>query len=127
MENQKETRYKESNNMENFLKINKDYFGGELKSIDLLILSQIEEFERNGCQCYVTNEQFSQISGESVSTVKRSLDKLENLGYIKRDTFYVKGHGRANRRRVLRLMRPIKRNYQYKHTNNNTINIYITH
>ena len=38
--------------MENkFLAIDKKYFNKEFKSIELLIIAQIEEFERNNCEC----------------------------------------------------------------------------
>ena len=48
--------------MENkFLAVNKDYFGLGLKSLDLLIIAQVDEFQRNKCPCYVTNDQFSAI------------------------------------------------------------------
>jgi len=85
----------------NFLAVNKGYLGLGLKSIDLLIVSQIDEFKRNGCECYVTNEQFSDMFGESVSTIKRALDRLEELNILKRDTTVVSGFGRANKQRVL--------------------------
>lgn len=84
-----------------FLAINKAYFNLELKSIDLLILCQIEEYQRNEEICYLTNEQFSYMFGESKDTVKRSLTKLEDLNMIKRVTTFVKGNGRANRQRTL--------------------------
>lgn len=86
-----------------FLAINKEYFGKGLKSIDILILAQIEEFQRNKCQCYVTNEQFSEMFGESDSTIKRSLKKLEDAKYICRNTHVVEGNGKANRQRILAL------------------------
>lgn len=84
-----------------FLAVNKGYFRMGLKSIDLFIISQIEEFERNECKCFITNRQFSDMFGESESTVKRSLDKLEEWNIIHRETFFVKGNGRANLQRVL--------------------------
>ena len=38
--------------MENkFLAINKKYFNLGLKSIDIMILAQIDEFSRNNCEC----------------------------------------------------------------------------
>ena len=89
--------------MDRFLAVNKNYIGIGLKSIDILIISQIEEYERNKCQCFLTNEQFSEMFGESVSTVKRTLDKLDDLGIIKRDTSTVTGNGRANKQRVIKL------------------------
>ena len=92
----------------NFLAVSKNYFGLGLKSIDILIISQIEEYERNKCKCFLTNEQFAEMFGESVSTVKRALDKLDSLKIIKRDTSFVEGFGRANRQRVLSLNKPSK-------------------
>jgi predicted transcriptional regulator len=85
----------------NFLAINKDYLGIGLKSIDILLISQIEEFQRNKCKCYVTNKQFSEMFGESESTIKRALDKLEECDIIKRTTTFIEGNGRGNRQRVL--------------------------
>ena len=75
----------------NFLAVNKDQFSMGLKSIDLLIIAQIEEFKRNGCECYMTNEQFSDMFGESISTIKRALSSLETKGIIKkcRDSRFV--------------------------------------
>lgn len=71
------------------------------ESIDLLLISQIEEFQRNNCQCYITNEQFAEMFGESVSTIKRALDKLTDMKIILRKTSFIDGNGRANRQRVL--------------------------
>ena len=85
----------------NFLAINKEYLNYGFKSIDLLIISQIEEFERSGYSCYVTNQQFAQMFGESESTIKRSLDKLESLNIIKRNTSFIKNNGRSNKQRIL--------------------------
>lgn len=83
-----------------FLAINKEHLGQGLKSIDLLIISQIEEFQRSG-NCYVTNEQLSEYFGESVSTIKRSLDKLEALGIINRHTVVYTVGKKAKKRRTL--------------------------
>lgn len=88
--------------MENkFLAVNKNYFHMGLKSIDLLIISQIEEFKRNSCECYVTNEQLADMFGESKDTIKRALTRLEKQNVIKRNTTVVKGNGRANKQRTL--------------------------
>ena len=86
-----------------FLQVNKDYMGLGLKSVDLLIISQVEEFTRNGNQCYVTNKQFSDMFGESESTIKRAIDKLVKANIIHRDTVFVQGNGRANKQRVLNI------------------------
>lgn len=84
-----------------FLAVNKKYLGTILKSIDILIVAQIDEFQRNHCECYLTNKQLSELSGESEDTIKRSLNKLEKLNIIKRNTTFIDGNGKANRRRVL--------------------------
>ena len=86
-----------------FLAVNKNYLGKGLKSLDLLIFAQIEEFQRNNLQCYMTNDQFSEKFGESVSSVKRSLDKLEEKKLIIRKTRNIRGNGRANTERTLSL------------------------
>lgn len=87
--------------MGNFLAVNKDYFGTGLKSVDMLIISQIEEFERNNCKCFVSNKEFSNMFGESESTIKRSLDKLEDLKIIKRDTINNANGSHKSRQRTL--------------------------
>ena len=70
---------------ETFFAVNKNYLNQGLKSIDILILSQIEEFDRNKCKCYVTNKQFADMFGESESTIKRALERLETQNILKRD------------------------------------------
>ena len=88
--------------MENkFLAIDKKYFNKEFKSIELLIIAQIEEFERNNCECYITNEQLSDMFGESISTIKRALSSLETKGIIKRKTSTVSNNGRKSKQRIL--------------------------
>lgn len=86
-----------------FLAVSKQYLDIGLKSIDIMIIAQIEEFERNNCKCYMTNKQFANILRESESTVKRSIQKLESLNVIKRHTNIVSGNGRANKQRILSL------------------------
>lgn len=88
--------------MENkFLAIDKKYFNREFKSIELLIIAQIEEFERNNCECYITNEQLSDMFGESISTIKRALSSLETKGIIKRKTSTVSNNGQKSKQRIL--------------------------
>lgn len=72
-----------------------------LKGIDMLILAQIESLNKDGCKCYMTNEGFSKKFGDSESTIKRSLDKLESLKLIKRKTITnIKG-GHASKQRLI--------------------------
>ena len=84
-----------------FLAVNKQYFDLGLKSLDVLILAQINEFNRNDCECYVTNQQLSDLFNESVRTIARVLDRLEGLNFIKREIVIRKEFGRANRFRVM--------------------------
>lgn len=84
-----------------FLAINKEYLYIGLKSIDILIIAQIEEFQRNECECYVTNKQLSEMFGESEDKIKRSLAKLEKMNIVKRTTTFIEGNGKCNRRRIL--------------------------
>ena len=90
--------------MDNFLSINKKYFNIGLKSIDILILSQIEEYQRNNCECYITNQQFSNMFGESVSTIKRSIDKLEQKGMLERKTHSRTDNGKNSKERTLNVI-----------------------
>lgn len=90
-----------SNKIEVFIKVKKNYLGLGLKSIDILILSQVEEFQRNGCLCYMTNKQFSEMFGESESTVKRSIEKLEKLNIIQRETNVITDNGQKSKQRVM--------------------------
>lgn len=89
--------------MDNFLAVENKNLGLGLKSLDILILSKISSFIRNGKSCYISNKKLSELFGESESTVKRSLDRLESKGIIKRQTSTVSGNGRANKRRYITL------------------------
>lgn len=101
---------------DNFLAVNKKYFNLGLKSIDIFILAQIDEFIRNNCECYVTNQQMSDMFGESVRTIARSLDKLESLNFINRNTVIDKSKGQANRVRRLSInYEVIKANVKMSH------------
>lgn len=91
--------------MDNFLSINKKYFNIGLKSIDILILSQIEEYQRNNCECYITNQQFSDMFGESISTIKRSIDKLEQKGMLERKTRSRTDNGKKSKERTLNVVK----------------------
>lgn len=72
-----------------------------LKGIDMLILAQIESLNKDGCKCYMTNEGFSKKFGDSESTIKRSLDKLEGLKLIKRKTITNTKGGHASKQRLI--------------------------
>ena len=44
------------------------------------------EYTRNTGDCFISNETLAKNFGVSVSTIKRTLDKLEDKEYIMRDT-----------------------------------------
>lgn len=69
-----------------FLKVYKSLFKKGLDSTEILILAQIMEFEANKVDCFISNETLAENFGVSVDTIKRRLTRLENDGYIIRDT-----------------------------------------
>lgn len=69
-----------------FLKVDKDLFNSGLSPIEILVLSQVTEFHNNKVQCYMTDAQFAENFGVSAKTISRTLDKLEESGYITRKT-----------------------------------------
>ena len=79
--------------MREFLAVDKERLGKGLKSIDILVMAQIEEFQRNGLQCYMTTEQLSTLFGESERTVERCLERLVKAKQIVRQKKYVAGVG----------------------------------
>lgn len=82
--------------MENkFLAVNKSYFGTGLRSLDLLIVAHIEEFQRSGCECHLTNQQFCEMFGEDINAVKRSIKRLEDIGLVMRQTHYERSSNRS--------------------------------
>lgn len=88
--------------MGSFLMVYKEYFDDkELKPEDMLILAQINEFNRNGCDCFMTNKQFSEMCHVSEKSIERAINRLEKLGYIIRKTKTVKGFGNIGRQRTL--------------------------
>ena len=99
--------------METFLKVSKKYFNNNLKPLEILILSQIEEFITNGRDCYVTNKQFAQMFNVTEPTVDKALDRLEQLNYIRRMTNFISNRGQASKMRQLMLVNPGKRDLDW--------------
>jgi DNA-binding MarR family transcriptional regulator len=91
-----------------FLMIDKNHFNKGLKPLELLILAQVEEFNRNHCECYITNQQFAEAFSVTQPTVDKALERLEKLKYIKRVTKVVSGNGRANKMRIITLIKSPK-------------------
>lgn len=99
--------------METFLKVSKKYFNNNLKPLEILILSQIEEFINNGRECYLTNKQFAQMFSVTEPTVDKALDRLEQLNYIRRMTNFISNRGQASKMRQLMLVNPGKRDLDW--------------
>lgn len=87
--------------METFLRVNKKYFNNKLKPLEILIISQVEEFNRNNRDCYLTNKQFAEMFCVGTATVARTIDSLVESGYLKRSTQLITDNGQASRQRKL--------------------------
>ncbi|MFM5242707.1 helix-turn-helix domain-containing protein [Aeromonas rivipollensis] len=72
------------------------------EQILLLTISSYINPERDGCaRCWPSNEQLVKLTGMSEKTVKRSLIRLEGLGFIERQTKY---DGASNKRTRLLIL-----------------------
>lgn len=69
-----------------FLKVNKGLFSMGLNPTEILILSQIIEFQTNTGICFISDKQLAEQFGVSESTIKREIKRLEDMGYIMRET-----------------------------------------
>lgn len=74
-----------------FLKVNKDLFLLGLNPVELLILSQVMEFNANTGDCFISDKTLAAQFGVSESTIKRAIKVLEEKKFITRSTKNVKG------------------------------------
>lgn len=74
-----------------FLRVDKDLFNKGLSPIEILIIAQIAEFEKNSGDCYMSDKVFSEQFGVSEKTVSRTLASLEERHIIIKSTKNVKG------------------------------------
>lgn len=92
-----------------FLAVYKELFGLGLNSLDMLIISQVYEYQKNDLDCHATNEQFSEWFGESLYKIERSVKKLSDLNIINKHTTFIAGKkakdGKkaGNRQRIMTL------------------------
>lgn len=69
-----------------FLKVDKDLFGSGLSPIEILVYSQIVEFNTNTGDCFISDEKLAEQFGVSLSTVSRAIKRLVELEYITKET-----------------------------------------
>lgn len=69
-----------------FLMVNKDLFKLGLNPLEILLVSQVMEFQRTTNEFYMTDAQMADTFGVSAKTISRALDKLESLEIITRTT-----------------------------------------
>ena len=74
-----------------FLKVNKDLFKLGLNPTEILLLSQVMEFNTNTGDCFMSDKAFADAFGVSESTISRELKVLEKRGFITRVTKNVRG------------------------------------
>ena len=74
-----------------FLKVNKELFNSGLNPLEILLISQVAEFETNTGDCFISDKTLADNFGVSESTITRTLKALEGKGYIVRETKNVKG------------------------------------
>lgn len=74
-----------------FMKVDKGLFGTGLTPIEILLVSQVQEFQTNTGDCFISDKVLAENFGVSESTITRSLKALEAKGYITRTTKNVKG------------------------------------
>lgn len=84
--------------------VSKSLYSTGLNTTEMMLISQIREFERNGSECFVTNQQFADWFGVSTKTIERTLDKLEENNYIKRETKTVNTNGKKSKVRKIKIV-----------------------
>ena len=72
--------------MSNFLQVNKDFFKLGLNPTEILVLSQVAEYDRTTQDCFMSDKRFAEFFGVSEKTISRALKVLEDKGFIKRET-----------------------------------------
>ena len=107
-----------------FLKISKGkYFNNkDFSPIDILVMAQIEEFERNNKDCFISDETMAHNFNVSVSTISRSLDYLEKQKYIIKKISYENAKGIIKKKRQLSIQNEDTKSDTTNQNANNTTN-----
>lgn len=74
-----------------FLKVNKDLFKLGLNPTQILIISQVMEYNNNTGDCYISNDALASMFAVSAKTISREIKNLEDKGLLTRDTKNIKG------------------------------------
>ena len=74
-----------------FLKVDKDLFKLGLNPLEILIVSQIAEFQTNTGDCFISDRTLAENFCVSESTITRALKALESKGIISRETKSTRG------------------------------------
>lgn len=90
--------------MKSYLTIDKELYSSGLNPTEIMLISQIKEFEKNGKECFITNQQFADWFSISTKTIERTLDKIEAMGYIKRVTKTITDNGKKSKVRTLKTL-----------------------
>lgn len=86
-----------------FLQIDKKWLSDtNYTLLEKLIVAQIQEFERNGKECYITDQQLSDAFGVNVQQITRAIKRLADDGIVCRNTKVVTDKGRASKMRTLK-------------------------
>lgn len=88
-----------------FLAINKDWLAIGMNPVELLIISQVAEFNRNTGDCFISDDAMAELFGVSRSTITRAITRLVNeLGFITRETKNTRGgkerHMKVNYKKI---------------------------
>lgn len=84
-----------------YMWVNREYFNTGLKPLDILILSRIEEETTHSRCCKLTNDEFSEMFGETLYAIKTSIAKLKKNGLVLQKIAYLSGNGRSTKQRYL--------------------------
>ena len=75
-----------------FLMVSKDLFKLGLAPLEILILSQVMEYDRTTGDCFMSDKAFAEAFGVSESTVSRAIKSLVDVrGFIQKETKNIKG------------------------------------
>ena len=102
--------------MNNYIKVNTEFFNTSLDPLAILILALIESYARDNKEFYHTNEQISKMFNVSLTYVKSTLNDLEKKNYIKRDTKTVRDLEtlKFSKRRTISLVHlPVEKKFEF--------------